>query len=95
MAIDIEAIYQSTLEHYRKARSNLIALNERYVKHDSMAISDVIPGFEADKLEFGSYAKENYAVLKLSNITMVKSSILWVTALWYFGVERRPVGKMA
>lgn len=63
MAIDIEAIYQSTLEHYRKARSNLIALNERYVKHDSMAISDVIPGFEADKLEFGSYAKENYAVL--------------------------------
>lgn len=32
-------------------------------EHRADAISDVIPGFEAQKLEFGSYDKENYAVL--------------------------------
>lgn len=61
MAIDVNAIYKSTLEHYRKAQSNVIAKGE--FAHRADAISDVIPGFEADKLEFGSYDKENYAVL--------------------------------
>ena len=63
MAIDFDSIYQITLEHYRVARENLFIANESYLRHDAKAISDVIPGFEADKLEFGSYAKENYAVL--------------------------------
>lgn len=61
MAIDIDAIYKNTLEHYRKAKSNVVS--EFMLEHRADAISDVIPGFEADKLEFGSYAKENYAVL--------------------------------
>ena len=63
MAIDFDSIYQVTLDHYRIARDNLFIANESYIRHDSEAISDVIPGFKADKLEFGSYAKENYAVL--------------------------------
>ena len=63
MAINFDSIYQVTLDHYRIARDNLFIANESYIRHDSEAISDVIPGFEADKLEFGSYAKENYAVL--------------------------------
>lgn len=63
MGIDIEAIYQTTLEHYKKAHSNLMVAMEKSMEHSFSAISDVIPGFEADKLEFGSYAKENYAVL--------------------------------
>ena len=62
MAVDISAIYQSTLEHFNQARNNI--RDTRIVfEHSAAAISDVIPGFEADKLEFGSCDKENYAVL--------------------------------
>lgn len=61
MAIDINAIYKNTCEHYQQAKSNVIA--KGMFEHRADAISDVIPGFEADKLEFGSYDKENYAVL--------------------------------
>lgn len=62
MSVDISAIYKSTLEHFNQARNNII-IEKRALKHSAEAISDVIPGFEADKLEFGSYDKENYAVL--------------------------------
>ena len=61
MSIDINAIYKSTLKHYEQAKNTLIT--KTMFEHRSEAISDVIPGFEADKLEFGSYDKENYAVL--------------------------------
>ena len=61
MAIDINAIYKNTREHYQQAKNNVIA--KGMFEHRADAISDVIPGFEADKLEFGSYDKENYAVL--------------------------------
>ena len=61
MAIDINTIYKNTCEHYQQAKSNVIA--KGMFEHRADAISDVIPGFEADKLEFGSYDKENYAVL--------------------------------
>jgi len=61
MDIDINAIYKSTLEHYQQAKKSLV--EKRMFEHYDSAISDVIPGFEADKLEFGSYDKENYAVL--------------------------------
>lgn len=60
MSIDIEAIYKSTFEHYKQAQQHII--EKRMVLEYASAISDVIPGFEADKLEFGSYDKENYAV---------------------------------
>ena len=62
MSVDISAIYKSTLEHFNQARNNII-IEKRALEHSAEAISDVIPGFEADKLEFGSYDKENYAVL--------------------------------
>ena len=62
MAINIDAIYKSTCEHYLQAKSNVIAKG-MFVEHRADAISNVIPGFDADKLEFGSYDKENYAVL--------------------------------
>lgn len=61
MGIDINEIYKSACKHYEQAKSNIIA--KRMFEHSADAISDVIPGFEADKLEFGSYDKENYAVL--------------------------------
>lgn len=63
MAIDISAIYKSTYEHYQQAKNNVIVIESAMFEHRADAISDAIPGFEADKLEFGSYDKENYAVL--------------------------------
>ncbi len=62
MAIDVDEIYKSTWEHYVQAKSNIVE-KRMFLEHRADAISDVIPGFEADKLEFGSYDKENYAVL--------------------------------
>ena len=62
MAVDISAIYKSTLEHFNQARNNIRNTRVAF-EHSATAISDVIPGFEAEKLEFGSYDKENYAVL--------------------------------
>lgn len=61
MAINIDEIYKSTWGHYQKARESLI--KKEILENCATAISDVIPGFEADKLEFGSYDKENFAVL--------------------------------
>ncbi|MBQ4556183.1 MAG: adenylate/guanylate cyclase domain-containing protein [Clostridia bacterium] len=62
MNIDVQKVYNSTWEHYQQAKKN--ALERRFMlEHKDTAISDVIPGFEADKLEFGSFDKENYAVL--------------------------------
>ena len=62
MAVDVDEIYKSTWEHYQKAKSNVIK-KDFVLEHRVDAISDIIPGFEADKLEFGSYDKENFAVL--------------------------------
>lgn len=62
MSIDIDAVYKNTYDHYTRAQNNIPLLEMSEYRADS-AISDVIPGFEADKLEFGSYDKENYAVL--------------------------------
>ena len=61
MSINITEIYKKTIEHYNLAEKNIIA--KTLFEHRADPISDVIPGFEADKLEFGSYDKENYAVL--------------------------------
>ncbi len=62
MSIDIDAIYRNTYNHYMQAKKNIPTL-EMFEHRADAAISDAIPGFEADKLEFGSYDKENYAVL--------------------------------
>lgn len=61
MAINIEKIYSSTYKHFKDAKNN--TQESAIVEHSFSAISDVIPGFDADKLEFGSYDKENFAVL--------------------------------
>lgn len=62
MAIDVKKIYESTWNHYKQAKKNVFD-SRAIFEHCDAAISDVIPGFEADKLEFGSFDKENYAVL--------------------------------
>lgn len=62
MFVDMNAIYKSTWEHYQQAKGSLIE-KRALLEFSHSAISDVIPGFDADKLEFGSYDKENFAVL--------------------------------
>lgn len=62
MGVDFLAVYESALNRYEQAFEN-IELRKSILAYESRAISDVIPGFEAEKLEFGSFAKENYAVL--------------------------------
>lgn len=63
MGIDFKKIYEVTIDHYKKAQKNLKPNFILEHEERSSAISDVIPGFEADNLEFGSFDKENYAVL--------------------------------
>lgn len=62
MSVNISSIYKSTLEHFNQARNNIRNTKMAFA-HSTDAISDAIPGFKAEKLEFGSYDKENYAVL--------------------------------
>lgn len=62
MAIDIDSIYKTTIEHYIQAQQNQMK-KRAFLEHSDGAISDIIPGFDAEKLEFGSYDKENFAVL--------------------------------
>lgn len=62
MSVDMDAIYKNTWEHYQQAKGSLIE-KRALLEFSHSAISDVIPGFDADKLKFGSYDKENFAVL--------------------------------
>lgn len=63
MSVDIEKIYQKTITHYNAARGSLLEHSMKHREFTASAISDVVPGFDADKLEFGSYDKGNFAVL--------------------------------
>lgn len=76
MSVDIEKIYKTTWEHYIKAKNNLPETKAKF-ECSYAAISDRIPGFTADKLEFGSYNKENYAVLfvDMRNSTLRAESV--------------------
>ncbi len=62
MNIDIDEVRKTTWEHYIQAKGNM-ELQEHRTVYAHSAISDVIPGFKAEKLEFGSYDKGNFAVL--------------------------------
>ena len=61
--IDIENIYKVTKQHYVKAKESLEIRHNAVYNESADAISDTIPGYKADYLEFGSYAKDNFAVL--------------------------------
>lgn len=66
MGINYEEIYNTTYEGYKRAKNNI--LYRSILEANSSAISNVIPGFDADKLQFGSYDEENFGVLFLDNI---------------------------
>lgn len=63
MAVNLKAIYEKTWENYQIAKKSLEINKELRMSFQAEAISDVIPGYEADKLQFGSFDQENFAVL--------------------------------
>ena len=60
--IDIDKLYKTALDRYNKAYNNIKKVEGR-TDFAHSALSDVIPGFTANTLEFGSYNQENFAVL--------------------------------
>lgn len=60
--INLDEIYKKTKEHYENAKNTLLLL-EHSIFGKRSAISDTIPGYHADYLEFGSYDKDNFVVL--------------------------------
>lgn len=62
--LDIEKIKEYTLGCYIKAKSHIPKEERRdSAIFESIAISDVVPGYSASELEFGEYKKDKFAVL--------------------------------
>lgn len=60
--LDIDKVYEKTKEHYDQAKESVVLIHKAIYER-AEAISDTIPGYKADYLEFGSYDKDNFAVL--------------------------------
>ena len=73
--ININQIYQITKEHYDKAKNTLDSLKHSLIFERADAISDTIPGYHAEYLEFGSFAKDNFAVLFVPDAVLIASKI--------------------
>ena len=52
--IDVDEVYLKTKEHYNQAKKTLQEI-EHFLFEHADAISDTIPGYKAEYLEFGSY----------------------------------------
>jgi len=61
--LDIEEIRKITLIHYYKAKSSIQKIEKRAIFENSAAISDVVPGYAAERIEFGACEKDNFTVL--------------------------------
>ncbi|QOX63896.1 adenylate/guanylate cyclase domain-containing protein [Anoxybacterium hadale] len=62
--IDIEKIYEESYKHYNKAKKSLpIDFEKRAIFENASALSDVVPGYSAEKLDFGSYDNDKFAVV--------------------------------
>lgn len=58
-----ESIKKIIEDAYNKAKENLGHIEHRAIFESAQIVSDNIPGYSADRLEFGSYDKDNFAVL--------------------------------
>lgn len=61
--VDIKQIEQKTKEYYDEAKRQLLLFEQRSVHFEHSAISDVIPNYKSDLLDFGAYKEDNFAVL--------------------------------
>lgn len=62
MQINFDDIYIKVMNYYKKALQSVEQIEIRESVNES-ALSDVIPRYKAETLEFGSYNAEKYAVL--------------------------------
>lgn len=60
--VNIEEVYLSTNKHFKQALDS-ISLEKRALLEARSAISDVVPGYKADLMDFGAFEKDNFAVL--------------------------------
>lgn len=61
--IDLKQIEEKTREYYQKAKAELALFERRGLQFDHSALSDVIPNYKSDLLDFGAYLEDNFAVL--------------------------------
>jgi len=63
MMVNLKQIEEKTRELYNKAKSELLLSEQRTLEFQHSAISDVIPNYTSDLLNFGAYKEDNFAVL--------------------------------
>ena len=61
--VDLKKIEEKTREYYDKAKGELLLFEQRSLEFEHSAISDVIPNYKSDLLNFGAYKEDNFAVL--------------------------------
>ena len=61
--VDLKQIEKNTRKFYEKAKNELVLHEQRHLVFAHSALSDVIPNYKSDMLDFGAYKEDNYAVL--------------------------------
>ena len=62
--IDLKQIEEKTREYYQKAKAELALFERRGLQFEHSALSDVIPNYKSDLLDFGAYLEDNFAGVK-------------------------------
>lgn len=55
--VDLKKIEEKTREYYDKAKGELLLFEQRSLDFEHSAISDVIPNYKSDLLNFGALKK--------------------------------------
>lgn len=61
--IDVDSIYKTTVEKYNKAKKSMMLIEKRAFNEKFSALSDVVPGYSEDAINFESYEKDKFGVL--------------------------------
>lgn len=61
--VNIKDIEEKTRKCYQKAKDELALFEKRSSVFAHSALSDVIPNYKSELLEFGAYIEDNFAVL--------------------------------
>lgn len=72
---DIDRVYNVAKESYNRAKESLRIVHKSMNESFNSAISDVVPGYEANRLNFGNYTKDNFAVLFVDMRSSTKRAI--------------------
>lgn len=61
--IDLQQIEEKTRQSYDRAKQQLSLIEKRALAFEHSAISDVIPNYKSNCLDFGAYKEDKFAVL--------------------------------